>query len=275
MVDMEYIVVENIDFAYGQEKVLKDLSLEISEGDFVCILGESGCGKSTLLRLLAGLNHPAKGSIRIGGKEIDGPGLDRGVVFQDYGLFPWMTTGKNILLSLKQRYPKKTSAELKVQIMHYLKQVGLDDSVYDKYPYELSGGMRQRCAICRAFVLDSPILLMDEPFGALDAVTRFRLQNMVKDMWKKEKGKTIVFVTHDVEEAMYLSNKIFVLGMKPSKVIYSRELQKNDENMDRRALFSNPEYLRVRDKLLNVLNSDIEERTKKNEKAISNGDVGN
>lgn len=272
---MEHIVVKNIDFSYGQEKVIKELSLSISKGDFVCILGESGCGKSTLLRLLSGLNHPSKGSILINGEEVKGPGLDRGVVFQDYSLYPWMTTGKNILLSLKQRYPEKTADELNEQIRFYLKQVGLEENVYNKYPNELSGGMRQRCAICRAFALDSPILLMDEPFGALDAVTRFRLQNMVKEMWEKEKDKTIIFVTHDVEEAMYLANKIFVLGMKPSKVIYTHEFRKKGEILERKDLFSSPEYVQVRDTLLNVLNSDIEERTKKNEKKSIRDASGN
>lgn len=268
---MEQIVVNNVNFSYAnaKEQTLKDLSLTINKGDFVCILGESGCGKSTLLRLLAGLQFPDEGEILVGGKQVTRPGLDRGVVFQDYSLYPWMTTGKNILITMKQRYPKKKKAELKEEILYYLNQVGLESSVYDKYPFELSGGMRQRCAICRAFALNTSILLMDEPFGALDAVTRYRLQDMVLELCTKEKEdpKTVVFITHDVEEAMYLANKIFVLGMKPSKVIYSYEFQNKQICLGERAeLFDQPEYVNLRKSLMNILNHDIERKAKENEK---------
>lgn len=268
---MEQIVVNNVNFSYAnaKEQTLKDLSLTINKGDFACILGESGCGKSTLLRLLAGLQFPDEGEILVGGKQVTRPGLDRGVVFQDYSLYPWMTTGKNILITMKQRYPKKKKAELKEEILYYLNQVGLESSVYDKYPFELSGGMRQRCAICRAFALNTSILLMDEPFGALDAVTRYRLQDMVLELCTKEKEnpKTVVFITHDVEEAMYLANKIFVLGMKPSKVIYSYEFQNKQICLGERAeLFDQPEYINLRKSLMNILNHDIERKAKENEK---------
>ena len=259
----------NFSYANAKEQTLKDLSLTINKGDFACILGESGCGKSTLLRLLAGLQFPDEGEILVGGKQVTRPGLDRGVVFQDYSLYPWMTTGKNILITMKQRYPKKKKAELKEEILYYLNQVGLESSVYDKYPFELSGGMRQRCAICRAFALNTSILLMDEPFGALDAVTRYRLQDMVLELCTKEKEdpKTVVFITHDVEEAMYLANKIFVLGMKPSKVIYSYEFQNKQICLGERAeLFDQPEYVNLRKSLMNILNHDIERKAKENEK---------
>ena len=259
---MKRIVVDKVSFSYNEEKVVQDLSLDIESGDFICILGESGCGKSTLLKMLAGLSFPNTGSIQVEGESISGTGLDRGVVFQDYGLYPWMTTGKNIMLSLKQKYPNKGKAELKQEILHYLTQVGLEEAVYQKYPNELSGGMRQRCALCRAFALDPPILLMDEPFGALDAVTRFRLQSMVKEMWTKTKKnrKTIVFVTHDVDEALYLATKIFVLGMKPSKVIYQYELEDRESQRSRSELYQKPEYITLRKEIMDVLNKDIEER---------------
>lgn len=276
---MEQIVVNNVNFSYAnaQEQTLKDLSLKIDKGDFACILGESGCGKSTLLRLLAGLQFPDEGEILVGGKPVKKPGLDRGVVFQDYSLYPWMTTGKNILVTMKQRYPKRKKAELKEEILYYLNQVGLEPSVYDKYPFELSGGMRQRCAICRAFALNTSILLMDEPFGALDAVTRYRLQDMVLELCTKEKEdpKTVVFITHDVEEAMYLANKIFVLGMKPSKVIYSYEFQNKKVCLGERAnLFEQPEYVNLRKSLMDILNHDIERKAKENEKENFNNVVG-
>ena len=183
---MSKITANNIRFSYNTETVLEGLSLNIEEGDFACILGESGCGKSTFLRLLAGLQKPQSGTLTVDGIPVTRPGLDRAVVFQDYGLYPWMTTGKNILICMKQRYPGKKAKELNDIIMHYFNQVGLDPSVYNKYPTELSGGMRQRCAICRAFAIDSPVLLMDEPFGALDAVTRFRLQEMTLRLCGRE-----------------------------------------------------------------------------------------
>lgn len=271
---MDQIEVNHVAFSYDAEMILNDLSLTAREGDFVCILGESGCGKSTLLRLLAGLNYPSRGEIKISGQPVKGPGTDRGVVFQDYSLYPWMATGKNLMLSLRQRFPEKGKAELKDQILYFLRHTGLEESVYQKYPYELSGGMRQRCAICRAFALDPPILLMDEPFGALDAVTRFRLQNMLQNLWSQEgrEKKTIVFVTHDVDEAMYLATKIYVLGMRPSKVIYSYRFFEKAPKADRKALLFQKEYVDLREALLNALNTDIEKRTKENEEK-DNGDV--
>lgn len=166
---------------------------------------------------------------------------------------------------------------MKEEILYYLNQVGLEPSVYDKYPFELSGGMRQRCAICRAFALNTSILLMDEPFGALDAVTRYRLQDMVLELCTKEKEdpKTVVFITHDVEEAMYLANKIFVLGMKPSKVIYSYEFQNKKVCLGERAnLFEQPEYVNLRKSLMDILNHDIERKAKENEKENFNSVVG-
>ena len=167
-------IIKDLSFSYTGDTrlILKDIDLEVQTGEFVCLLGQSGCGKSTFLRLLAGLEKPTQGELEQDGKPIEGAGLDRGVVFQDYGLFPWMTAGENIMLALKQKYPQKTKAEHKEIAMQAMRSVGLDDAVFDKLPKELSGGMKQRCAIAQAFSINPPILLMDEPFGALDAVTR-------------------------------------------------------------------------------------------------------
>ena len=194
LADMENIKINQLSFSYEDngKLILKDINIEVQAGEFVCILGQSGCGKSTLLRLLAGLLKPTSGELLIGGKKVEGASLERGVVFQDYGLFPWMTAGENILLALKQRFPGRTKQELK-----------------------------QRCAIAQAFSMDPPILLMDEPFGALDAVTRARLQDLVLKLWAQDNPKkTVFFVTHDVDEAMLLANRIIVLGQSPSSIIY-------------------------------------------------------
>lgn len=220
------IRVEDVSFSYQNEQILKGISLDIREGDFICLLGTSGCGKSTLLSLLEGLNVPSSGQVTIDGKAVKGPGLDRSVVFQDYSLFPWMSTGNNVLLALKQAFKKNqisgnkkgqaaqrehlTEGQLKERVLYYFRLVGLDH-VYHKLPGELSGGMRQRAAIARAFSIDAPILLMDEPFGALDAITRSSLQELLTELWRKE-HKTVVFVTHDVDEALFLATRIIILG---------------------------------------------------------------
>ena len=257
---MKKVSVENLSFAYDTKLILKDIDLEISAGDFVCILGQSGCGKSTLLRLLAGLEKPTTGKISVDDRLVTGAGLDRGVVFQDYGLFPWKTAGDNILLALKQKYPDKPKAELKAIAMEMLEKVGLDPEVFHKLPKELSGGMKQRCAIARAFGIDPPILLMDEPFGALDAVTRAKLQDMVLELWKKDAvRKTVFFVTHDVDEALLLANRIVVLGQSPRNVIYSCEIP-DDKKPDRYTMFENPEIMALRNTLIRNINRNVAER---------------
>ena len=200
----------DVEFAYQTEKILRGISLDIAGGEFVCLLGPSGCGKSTLLSLIEGLNFPDAGQVLTDGSPVEGPGLDRGVVFQDYSLFPWMSTGKNVLLALRQAFPKTGKKELKEKVLHYFRLLGLYD-VYDKLPGELSGGMRQRAAIARAFAIEAPVLLMDEPFGALDAITRGTLQELLAELWKKER-KTVIFVTHDVDEALFLATRIIILG---------------------------------------------------------------
>ncbi len=256
---MGNIQIKDLSFSYeeGSKLILKDISVEIDAGEFVCILGQSGCGKSTLLRLLAGLEKPTTGELLIDNERIKGASLKRGVVFQDYGLFPWMTAGENILLALKQCFPSKDKAELKQIALTMLKAVGLSESVYKKLPKELSGGMKQRCAIAQAFSMNPPILLMDEPFGALDAVTRARLQDLVLELWEKdETKKTVFFVTHDVDEALLLSNRILVLGQSPSNVIYDCKIPE-DKRPTRESLFENVEMLQLRNTLIQQINKDV------------------
>lgn len=260
---MKSVKVENLSFAYPDapdKLILSDINLEVNAGDFVCLLGQSGCGKSTFLRLIAGLETPTEGKLCVDNEEIKSAGFDRGVVFQDYGLFPWMTAGENIMLALKRRFPGRDKKELKQIAVDMIKNVGLDESVYKKLPKELSGGMKQRCAIAQAFSIDPPILLMDEPFGALDAVTRARLQDMVLELWSKsEPKKTVFFVTHDVDEALLLANRIVVLGQSPSNIIYECTIDE-EHRATRDNQFEDLEVLKLRNTLIRYINQDVVSR---------------
>lgn len=254
---MHSIELKDIGLQYGQQVVLSNIDLEITAGDFICLIGPSGSGKSSLLRLIAGLSEPTTGAIYIDDKKITGPGLDRSVVFQEYSLFPWMSIGDNIILGLEQAFPDKSKKTLKELALEYLNLVGLPD-VYEKLPSQLSGGMRQRAAIARSFSMDPPILLMDEPFGALDAVTRAHLQDLVSVLWKqrKDQQKTIVFVTHDVDEALLLANKIVVLSLNPGMI---KEVVPVDffKRQNRENLYQNEDFIALRTKLLSLLNAQI------------------
>lgn len=216
---MNGMTIKNLSFSYPNDPrlILKDVELEVKAGEFVCLLGQSGCGKSTILRLLAGLEKPTTGEILQNGVPITGAGLERGVVFQDYGLFLWMTAGDNISLALKQKFPGRKKAEYKEQALNALRSVGLDDSVYDKLPKELSGGMKQRVAIARAYAVNPEVLLMDEPFGALDAQTRTQLQSELLRTWEEER-KTCFFITHDVEEAIILAQRVVIMSARPGRI---------------------------------------------------------
>lgn len=262
MENIHDVSIEGLSFAYdGTERlILKDISLKVGAGEFVALLGQSGCGKSTFLRLLAGLEKPTGGNIFLGDKEISKAGLDRGVVFQDYGLFPWMTAGENIILALRQKIPEKDKKELKRIAIDNLKAVGLKEDVFKKLPKELSGGMKQRCAIAQAFSMDPPVLLMDEPFGALDAVTRAKLQDLVLELWAGCKPKkTVFFVTHDVDEALLLANRIIVLGQSPSSIIYDCTIDE-DKRPTRESQFEDPEILKLRNQLILQINRDVASR---------------
>src|SRR5476649_334676 len=193
---------------------LKDINLEIASGEFICLLGPSGCGKSTLLNAIAGFSHPSSGQILAGGKLITEPGPDRGMVFQEYALFPWMSIERNIAFGLE--IAGKSAAEIKERVDMLLNMLGLTE-FRARFPKDLSGGMRQRVAIARVLALDSPIMLMDEPFGALDALTRRNLQDELLRIWAELK-KTIIFVTHSIEEALYLADRIIVMTYRPGTI---------------------------------------------------------
>jgi NitT/TauT family transport system ATP-binding protein len=196
-------------------QVLDDVSFTIAEGQFVSLLGPSGCGKTTVLNLAAGLDRPTSGGIYVDGKRVVGPGLDRGVVFQEFALFPWLTVADNIAFGLRSL--GVPAAERNRRVGHYLELVGLA-SFRDYYPNRLSGGMRQRVGLGRAFAIEPAVLLMDEPFGALDSQTREAMQTALGEMWLRER-KTVLFVTHDIREAVYLSDRVLVIGGRPARIV--------------------------------------------------------
>ena len=256
------VTVNHLSFAYEKELVLGDISLQAKAGDFICLLGQSGCGKSTLLRLIAGLEKSNSRQLLVGGKPVDKPSLDRVMVFQDYGLFPWMTAGENICIALEQRYPDWDKEKRKQTALEWMANLSLDEELYDKLPMNLSGGQRQRFATARAFAVDAPLMLMDEPFGALDAVTKALLQDTVVELWQKEVNrKTIFFVTHSVDEALLLATDIVVLGQAPSKVIYTHSFTAENKPT-RERLFTDPAILDLRNKLTKIINDDINARAR-------------
>ncbi|MDE6923472.1 MAG: ABC transporter ATP-binding protein [Oscillospiraceae bacterium] len=198
----------------GEMVALNGVDLDIYENEFICVVGPSGCGKSTLLNIIAGLTQPTSGTVLCNGKEVTGTGTDRGVVFQQYALFPWLTVKKNVKFALEMRGIKGKEAD--EEAMKYLEKVDLVKFA-DHYPKELSGGMKQRVAIARAYAANPEVLLMDEPFGALDAQTRTQLQTELLDTWEKDR-KTCFFITHDVDEAIILAQKVIIMSARPGRI---------------------------------------------------------
>ncbi|WP_427018228.1 ABC transporter ATP-binding protein [Pseudarthrobacter sp. P1] len=209
---------ENIhqEFVVGKTSftAVEDVSLNIADGEFVTVVGPSGCGKSTLLNAAAGLLQPTSGQVVVDEKAVDGPSPRTGVIFQQYALFPWLTVRKNVEFGLELQ--KKPAAERRRIVDHYLDLVGLTRFA-EALPKELSGGMKQRCAIARAYAVNPEILLMDEPFGALDALTRVHMQEQLLETWGRER-RTVLFVTHDVDEAVYLASRVIVMAARPGRI---------------------------------------------------------
>ena len=198
----------------GEVVALNGVNLDIADNEFVTVVGPSGCGKSTLLNIIAGLLEPTSGTVTCNGKVVTGTGPDRGVVFQQYALFPWLTVKKNVMFGLNMKGIKGEEAE--EIAMKYIKMVDLEKFV-NHYPKELSGGMKQRVAIARAYAANPEVLLMDEPFGALDAQTRTQLQQELLDTWEKEM-KTCFFITHDVDEALILGQRVVIMSARPGRI---------------------------------------------------------
>jgi NitT/TauT family transport system ATP-binding protein len=202
-------------------EALRDANLTVRKGEFVCLIGASGCGKSTLLRIVAGFEAPSAGAALMWDKPISEPAPDRGMVFQDYGLFPWLTVRQNIGFGPAARGRPK--AEVKETVERFVSLVGLDRFA-DAYPHQLSGGMKQRVAIARVLANDAEIVLMDEPFGALDAMTRERLQDELLDLWQRT-GLTVLFVTHSIEEAIFLADRVVVMEPGPGRIASEHRIE--------------------------------------------------
>lgn len=202
--------------ATGPLRVVDHVTYDIHEGEFVAVIGPSGCGKSTMMNMLAGFQKPTTGQVLLDGREVESPGSDRGVIFQEYGVFPWLTVKENIAFGLGLSANRALAAQKEETCARYLRLMGLDGFA-DAFPKHLSGGMRQRLAIARAYAVRPQFLLMDEPFGALDAQTRSNMQNLLLDILQTER-KTAMLITHSVEEAIYLASKIVVVTARPARV---------------------------------------------------------
>jgi nitrate ABC transporter ATP-binding subunit len=235
----------------GPAVIVKDFSLKVPAGEFVCIIGHSGCGKSTVLSILMGLTTATAGAVAIDGKEITGPGRDRGVVFQSAALLPWLTVRDNVLLAIEPRGALRTRAQLAALADQYLAQVGLD-GVGDCKPDELSAGMRQRVGIARAFASEPKVLLLDEPFSLLDALTRFELQDQLSDICERT-HKTVIMVTHDVDEALLLADRIVLMTSGPAATIGGVLRLPFARPRTRSMVLNHPAYYRTRDHLLTFL----------------------
>lgn len=247
--------IEHVSKIYGNTKktVLKDASLEVESGEFVCLVGPSGCGKSTLLNLIAGLELPTEGKITLNGKEITGPGADRVVMFQEPALFPWLNVIDNVKFGMRAAGIEEKEQEERAE--KYLRMVHLLN--YKKYRIsELSGGMRQRAALARALTMDSQILLMDEPFSALDKQTKNILRDEIEKIWMETK-KTVVFVTHSVEEAVFFGTRVVLMGVCPGGI---RKIVSVD--LERPRQIDSREFVELRAELLKLLRKEVEKVAK-------------
>ena len=238
----------------GPTVVVKDFHLKIAEGEFLCLIGHSGCGKSTVLSMAAGLQPLTRGAVILAGKEIEGAGPDRGVVFQAPSLFHFMSALQNVVLGVEQVYPDKKAEEREAIARHYLTLVGLEDAL-DKRPSELSAGMRQRVGLARAFALSPRVLLLDEPFGMLDSLSRLELQEALLELWRKDR-KTALMITHDVDEALFLSDRIAMMTQGPEAKVGEIVTVPFDRPRNRRAILDDPRYYELRERIIDFLEAE-------------------
>ncbi len=248
---MSYLELDNVDFGFGpasnRYEVFKGASLSVEKNEFVAVIGFSGSGKSTLVSLLAGLEKPDSGEVRINGKVVEEPGPDKGVVFQNYSLLPWLSVYGNIELAVKQVFPEKDRGERRDYIQHYIDMVSLTGSEW-KLPGELSGGMRQRLSLARTLSMKPEVLLLDEPLSALDALTRSQLQDEIIRIWEEDK-RTVLMITNDVDEAVIMADRIVPLTMGPSAHLGQEFPVTLGRPRDRSTLNFNPEFKKLRNEV--------------------------
>ncbi|RAW00077.1 ABC transporter ATP-binding protein [Pseudochryseolinea flava] len=259
---MSYLKIENMEISFNTPKgrfvAVKDVNLDIAKGEIVSIIGHSGCGKSTILNAISGMLYPAKGTVTLAGKQIKGPGPDRGIVFQNYSLLPWLTVYENIFQAVDAALVLTSKAEKKELVEKYLKMVNLWEH-REKFPKQISGGMKQRTAIARAFAINPDVLLLDEPFGALDALTKGSLHIELLKMWNlTQRSKTIVMVTHDIEEAVFLSDRIVVMNNGPAATIREIEEVNLPRPRNKKDIVNMEEYKIIRERLLSLLMDKVE-----------------
>jgi len=250
-----YLDISNLSKVYptpkGPAVIVKDFNLKMQPGEFVSIIGHSGCGKSTVLMMVAGLNPISSGGIILAGKELTGPGPDRGIVFQSPSLLPWLSALDNVLLGVNQVFYTASKEERQQIAEYYLTVVGLGDAMH-KRPRELSQGMRQRVGIARAFALKPKMLLLDEPFGMLDSLTRFELQQVLLELWGRN-NLTAMMVTHDVDEALFLSDRVVMMTNGPAAEVGEILEVKFPRPRDRKAIMEHPDYYHYREQLITFL----------------------
>jgi nitrate/nitrite transport system ATP-binding protein len=253
----DYLKIENLAKRYpdakggGSMTVFENLNFSIAKGEFVCIIGHSGCGKSTILNNLSGLDDPTEGLIMMEGVKVTGPSLDRGVIFQNHSLLPWLSVLKNITMAVNARWPKWTKEQVQEHALKYIAMVGLK-GVESRKPSELSGGMRQRVGIARAFAIEPKLMLMDEPFGALDALTRGNIQDELVRICS-EVNQTIFMITHDVDEAILLSDRILLMTNGPYATIAESVVVDLPKPRDREYIINNPKYYEIRNHIIQFL----------------------
>lgn len=235
----------------GDYTVLKDVNLTINEGEFICVIGHSGCGKSTLLNMVSGFSQPSTGDVMLRGQPIVKPGPDRMVVFQNYSLLPWLTAFENVYLGLDSVYPEKSEAEKKAIVRDHLAMVGLSEAA-DKKPTQLSGGMKQRVAIARALATRPEVLILDEPFGALDAITKEELQEELLKIWNEHRC-TVLMITHDIDEALFLADRLVMMTNGPAANIGEILTIPFPRPRDRDRIMEDPEYYKLRNHALDFL----------------------
>ncbi|NJB36511.1 ABC transporter ATP-binding protein [Croceivirga sp. JEA036] len=252
---MAYLELNNINKTYGTgaeaTAVLTDINLSIEEGEFVAIVGFTGSGKTTLVNLINGLLKPTSGEVLFKGEPIKGTSHERGVIFQNYSLLPWLTVGQNVSMAVKEAFPKASKTELKERVTEYVKMVNLLPAI-NKRPKELSGGMRQRVSVARALAMNPEMIIMDEPLGALDALTRGNLQDEILKIWSKDK-RTALLITNDVDEGIYMADRIIPLKPGPNATLGPEFKINIDRPRDKTALNDNPEYKKTRNAIIEYL----------------------